>query len=1706
MLLNVVLFGWWLFVGAGALDQEASELHTGVVSLSADAPARLRLAAGGLSRTRTVYSRRGYQLCLEEGNERRITYHHCPLSLPSKKLQSSSIALLESAESFNSDVGDQISVLEAESGVPKTPADSLKRRNLHKVITREIDNTLDVLHRDLYQQNASNFSDALAAANKDQAISDSVNAVLSRDNATAKATERLEKQHVQAAMNRQKMTDSVEERNEKLAEATAAQVSKQVSVAKQRLDTSRQQLQQAKVESKIALEKTQLEIHRQLKSNTRLLTNAAKESQAKSVESVRADVNVRAEGRHLIQQARLQAQQRITAETKNVNEKQKQSSDNAVHAVDAALQSTITSQEHDMEAWSKELIRTHSRSSAYGGIGDRSTIQSSKDSFFCVRKFFDQAKHLKKFQYIECHHHAKCYRRGESLSCQCKPGYHGNGHRCAAVNCGILHPPANGVVRCLQGTGSGKKCSVSCKNGYALSGSSEYTCLVSGKWNLPKKRAQCIPIACTPPATPEHGLQHCTGIRNADTCRFRCESGYKLHGDSLITCQQSGKSFKGVWFGEQKGDRQCNPVDCRTPMIPSGASVNCPNGTTFGQHCHVTCGGDDKAKGATMLRCQANGRWDGELLSCNKLSCPKLDDPADGHLVCNGRGINDRCSLVCNEGYASTGKVKRVCKYSKIGLSKTAAWTGTMSTCERIRCNKNNPLINGEEQCQGQASGHSCVYKCHSGYVLSGSSTRTCRSNGKWDGEEPKCTNFDCGKHAPVQNGNTVCDGSKYGHKCHFSCSKGYQLVGPSVRICEKDGFWSGGTVACKPIVCPLVEDPVNGRVECTGSSYGDTCSIACNHGYLIQGSSSISCGVKGWSRTNIMCKPMKCDHVTEPIHGAVHCTGREYGSTCAFSCNEGYEVDGPDLVRRCKASGDWSGNPISCMKRDCGELTVPINGQKDCPTGTMVNSTCNFRCNHGYQLISNASRQRKCNPRGYWTGKMAECQRIDCGKPRAQGMVANCKSGTTVGERCSLQCASGYEPVSPTTECLDNGQWSGPLNCTKLSCSKPLTPQNGAASCEGYKLGERCNFKCDDGYQLEGSPSRYCNERGEWGGPPAKCVQMQCPKLKNSEGLMMKCDSGDESTGLITGAKCKFSCSTGLKLQGSAERVCSSKGKWSGTAARCTKAECDPPTARQGCDFQCDAGHAPGDTCKIIPHFGFQLSNNRTSEPITCRDDSQWSRTSVKCIPLRCPALLPPLHGRHICTGKDQYGSKCGLQCNVNMFRSGLHQKECNYEKRWTPGPMECKPIPRRMHEYMGMGDVQKAFTFYSDGGNVGLRLESLDANKANNVLIKFLSWGGAVMITDNGAVAETSHGHKPKSWMVGMMSTTMALSICYGTEEAYSCALRITADGEVHLLAAPFFHGHTKAVPRSSSKHKEHKEAAWRRALVETLNEKASTDGRSSNPTNPSNELQEDDVLLLQEEITRPSLDGEQGNGAQPSYQVHVNASPQPTWASDGSVGLRVESKDSDSSHDVYTEFRNQGVPQSFSLGTYESSDFGIGYGLMGSLSTRSQYMKVSKTKQVMFDADVVFHQPPSYFTAERLNIKTMWRPINRNDTAIARENSTAWQMVGHKKYEEFVPMIPESSESSFGVKGSAEPLVSFLSKTDLILKVESLAEKNAFVTLKNKDAAWKFGVKTDGNMYISHNKGAFDDDVIKIDTQNNIHFYGDVSFGGKQMRTYE
>ena len=50
---------------------------------------------------------------------------------------------------------------------------------------------------------------------------------------------------------------------------------------------------------------------------------------------------------------------------------------------------------------------------------------------------------------------------------------------------------------------------------------------------------------------------------------------------------------------------------------------------------------------------------------------------------------------------------------------------------------------NGRVDLTGTSSGSTATYSCQSGFILVGSSTRTCQVNGLWSGQAPVCN----GKH-----------------------------------------------------------------------------------------------------------------------------------------------------------------------------------------------------------------------------------------------------------------------------------------------------------------------------------------------------------------------------------------------------------------------------------------------------------------------------------------------------------------------------------------------------------------------------------------------------------------------------------------------------------------------------------------------------------------------------------------------------------------------------------------------------------------------------------------------------------------------------------------------------------------------------------------------------------------------------------------------
>lgn len=100
----------------------------------------------------------------------------------------------------------------------------------------------------------------------------------------------------------------------------------------------------------------------------------------------------------------------------------------------------------------------------------------------------------------------------------------------------------------------------SCASSHRLSGVARRVCLESGLWS--DSTPKCEEIRCSEPVLAPHSILSVTGndrmygrtlIRTADSpsnsvqtykvgalAKYRCERGYKIIGDPLITCEDNG--------------------------------------------------------------------------------------------------------------------------------------------------------------------------------------------------------------------------------------------------------------------------------------------------------------------------------------------------------------------------------------------------------------------------------------------------------------------------------------------------------------------------------------------------------------------------------------------------------------------------------------------------------------------------------------------------------------------------------------------------------------------------------------------------------------------------------------------------------------------------------------------------------------------------------------------------------------------------------------------------------------------------------------------------------------------------------------------------------------------------------------------------------------------------------------------------------------
>ena len=148
--------------------------------------------------------------------------------------------------------------------------------------------------------------------------------------------------------------------------------------------------------------------------------------------------------------------------------------------------------------------------------------------------------------------------------------------------------------------------------------------------------------------------------------------------------------------------------------------------------------------------------------------------------------------------------------------------------CLVLDCGHPGNITNGTVHVSETTLGERIHYRCDEGYILNGSSWRTCQFNGIWDGDEPTCEGeYHFGRNhincyciivrklilhnhtvlmtcpqLDIEHGSVIVTKVSVSTKWHharYTCDVGYEMRGWSYRDCSLlTGEWEGTAPTCE--------------------------------------------------------------------------------------------------------------------------------------------------------------------------------------------------------------------------------------------------------------------------------------------------------------------------------------------------------------------------------------------------------------------------------------------------------------------------------------------------------------------------------------------------------------------------------------------------------------------------------------------------------------------------------------------------------------------------------------------------------------------------------------------------------------------------------------------------------------------------------------------------------------------------------------------
>ncbi|XP_056156472.1 LOW QUALITY PROTEIN: sushi, von Willebrand factor type A, EGF and pentraxin domain-containing protein 1 [Lampris incognitus] len=734
---------------------------------------------------------------------------------------------------------------------------------------------------------------------------------------------------------------------------------------------------------------------------------------------------------------------------------------------------------------------------------------------------------------------------GSTITCQGDGMWDGEMPLCEPVYCGPPNTPDDIIVKGEDYT-FGNQIHLSCQSGFILKGISISKCQADGTWS--HRSPTCVPAHCGKPSPITNGRVLGSDFGVNGEVSYECDEGYTLNGDPGGVCQADG-----LW---DKPVPHCDIISCDPPEDISHGFLN---GSSFNYEDVVeyVCFDGYEVVGDPVLRCSAQGVWEGSVPRCQPCVCA-MPTVKYGVVLGSNHACGDQVHFRCDGGYKLLGPSQAVCE-------KGGVWSPGLPVCGRGRCSATPPAVPNAVMQGGSSTVLDTVtYRCRPGFQSKGFPNLSCGRDGRWGEPRIRCEPVNCGEPPSVPQAEVVGETFTFPKQITYRCEDGYELATKMASLfCLSDGSWSKHSVRCRPTACPLPTGPATTHLMVTGEDLtpvGGTVTLSCSPGFYLLGSTLAECQLGGsWSPSlsSVSCEPVVCEKPRPLLHGVVEGDSYNYGDMVMYSCLPGFDLKG-DSVQTCRGDRTWSGTQPECVVPSCGPPPSVKDATVD-TTGDIYLNNASYMCNPGLRLVG--PKILTCLANGTWSLPAPTCEVLGCHIPREvlNGKVQEHNLNT--GRAVEFQCDKGFTlRGDPLVVCIGGSTWSSPFpTCQPKPCPAPLGWREASwrnSSHRGFYVGQSVPVTCPKGQQVKGDGTITCRPDQTWSPISSVCERVSCgPPLHVAHGVVRGAvfQFGDVAV---------YSCFGGYAMEGTGRSRCLENGTWT-----------PPPMCRAVCWLHCQNG-----------------------------------------------------------------------------------------------------------------------------------------------------------------------------------------------------------------------------------------------------------------------------------------------------------------------------------------------------------------------------------------------------------------------------------------------------------------------------------------------------------------------------------------------------